>query len=400
MVISKRVTAHLGVITVIFLSMFIISCGSSTTSSSSSSSSSTTSLEGLASCTAQSGSSVICGTVYAVDGVTPVANATVSLVTSSSSVSTLKGLFYGEAGHLTANTSDCMTDEVGQFACQVDNCSGTATFSISSDLFGSNLEFSADCTVDSVTNVPTTTTTATATETSGGSNWLVIPGSYDGVQLLLSQIKGCTLTGDDTYPSSLRGSSDCEDKGLYVLESSEVVTTLTGGNLSNYEAIFVNCSADYSSSEGVNDAISSYVSGGGNMYFSDLSDSWFSEVFTTQVVFPSSNKNSTSSGTISDATVSNSGLQTFLGSSTIEIVFDLSVWTAMESVASTWTTYIEADISSLASSLTGTRPITVGGPVDNGCAFYTSYHVEGASTGAAQENALKYLVLNKMGDCD
>ncbi|MGK0271086.1 MAG: hypothetical protein ACI88H_001739 [Cocleimonas sp.] len=57
----------------------------------------------------------------------------------------------------------------------------------------------------------------------------------------------------------------------------------------------------------------------------------------------------------------------------VEIVFDIGIWTAIESVASDVTTFIEANISSV-SSYTGVRPITVGWKENSnsGCVFYTS----------------------------
>jgi hypothetical protein len=72
----------------------------------------------------------------------------------------------------------------------------------------------------------------------------------------------------------------------------------------------------------------------------------------------------------------------------------------MDSVAAGVSTFIQGDISSL-SPLTGTRPITVGwrDSSSTGCIFYTSYHIEGASTGAPQELAIKYLVQNVTTVC-
>ena len=59
------------------------------------------------------------------------------------------------------------------------------------------------------------------------------------------------------------------------------------------------------------------------------------------------------------------------------------------------TVYIEADISEL-SDYDGIKPITVGfKPADSdACVFFTSYHIEGASSGSDQELAIKYLIQN------
>jgi hypothetical protein len=385
--------------------LFVSSCGGSGSSSTTSSSSTSVELAGLASCTAQSGSAVICGSVFAADGTTPVVGATISRVSSNSSLSLLTSLTGDGHGNLVADTTTCVTDDAGAFACEDSGCTDgeSTSYQASSSLFGTAISFSVSCAEDEATTVAVTETTAGADQ-SAGVKWLVIPGSYDGIQLLLSDLKGCTLTGSSSSPASMTSSTECETAGLTVLDSSDVSTFLSTETLSEYQAIFANCDADYGDDGDITSALQTYVEAGGNMYFSDLADSWLTSDFPNLVTFPS-NKNSTSAGTLSDATVVDTGLQVFLGSSsspqaTMEIEFDLGVWTAMEEVISTWTTYIQSDVSSLASSLTGTRPITVGGPNADGCIFYTSYHVEGAVTGSDQENALKYLVLNRMNNCD
>lgn len=359
-------------------------------------------LQGLSSCEAQSDAGVICGTVFAADGTTPVANATIEMVSASSSVSTLRGLTTDFRG-LTADADECLTDDVGAFACAVEGCSGTTEFQVTGSLFSTALTFSVTCTEGEVTQVATSDTTATSEQTAD-VQWLVIPGAYDGIQLLLSDLKGCTLAGDEASPESLRGSDECEEAGLKVLDDSEVETFLASEDLSVYQAIFANCGSTEPASDDISTALQAYVGDGGNMYFSDLTDSWLTALFPDLVTFPS-NKNNTNSGTLADASIEDTGLQVFLGSSadsqeTLDIEFNLGVWTAIGSVTTGWTTYIEADVSSLASGLTGTRPITVGGPQEDGCVFYTSYHVEAGGEGTDQETALKYLVLNRMNNCD
>ena len=108
--------------------------------------------------------------------------------------------------------------------------------------------------------------------------------------------------------------------------------------------------------------------------------------------------NETTTGTVS-GNVIHTGLAGTVGS-TIDIVFDLSVWSAIDSVLSNVNTFVTADISTI-SSYSGTHPITVGwkDTSNSGCIFYTSYHIEGASTGASQELAMKYLIQNLQQVC-
>ncbi len=362
-----------------------------------------TALEGLASCTAQAGSSVICGKVVAADGTTPVVGAEVTQADGSSLVAApLTGLSNDAFGALTADPDKCLTDDLGDYACLVPG-SGEFNLLLSGSIFGNTPQaFTATGTEGETTTVDVTADVS--------AQWLVVPGSFDGIQLLLAELKGCTLTGDASNPDGLRGSEDCENKGLKVLDDAEVTDFLADEDLSVYQAIFANCDADESFSaraDEVTTALRNYVNGGKNMYFSDLSDSWLTTVFPDNITFPA-DKNSTGSGTLSGATVKDTGLQMFLGSTaspqtSMDIIFDLGVWTAMESVRSGWTTFIEGDIagSGLGASHTGTRPITVGGPQEDGCVFYTSYHVEPSSvTGAEdQEKALRYLILNRMNNC-
>lgn len=388
------------------LSFLNLSCDSySSSSSDSDTEDATTALRGLAVCEAQAGSAVICGRVLAADGTTPVVGAEILLVDESTSGGSYRAL--NSPAALTANSSACLTDDAGEFACVVEDVSGLATFKVDSDLFGTALEFEATCTEDATTTVDEADTTASTTQFAG-VEWLVVPGTFDGIQLLLSDLKGCTLSGDEVLPATLRGSDDCEAAGLTVLGDEEIESFLATESLGGFQAIFINCDADYQDVDGVNEALQDFVNAGGNVYFSDLSDTWLTAAFPDLITFPADeDKNSTRDGTMEDADVLDTGLQAFLGSSddpqeTMDVVFDLGVWTAMSEVVATWTTYIEGAVDSLSTSdgLTGTVPVTVGGPQEDGCIFYTSYHVEGALEGSDQELALKYLVLNRMNNCD
>ncbi len=235
-------------------------------------------------------------------------------------------------------------------------------------------------------------------------SWVVVPGAFDGVQVLLSQLKGCTLTNAEGDPADSQASEDCTSKGLLVLDrfdtSSEtyVPAFLTSGALADYDALFVNCAADWGSTPGVNAAVQGFSGDGGDLYFSDLSDSWLSTAFPGAINFGGNN---TTSGPPIPGNVVDAGLAAVVGTP-IDLVFDLSVWTVMSSVEPFVTTYIEADVTPISSEVTGVRPITVGWrPAStSGCVFYTSYHIEGASTGAPQELAIKYLVQNTDTVCE
>jgi len=65
---------------------------------------------------------------------------------------------------------------------------------------------------------------------------VVVPGIFDGVQVLLAELKGCTLTDPDggmytsaIVPAQARGSADCENKGLIVLDTDFSINDPEGG---------------------------------------------------------------------------------------------------------------------------------------------------------------------------
>lgn len=353
-----------------------------------------TAMPGKATCTAAAGENVLCGNVFAADGVTPLAGAEIQLSNASANVS---------AGLTTKGVDDstkCLADTQGNFVCLVPS-TGTKTFIV---VFpGLTKTFTQD--VQEGTNDAGNITT----EASTTARWVVVPGAFDGVQVLLAQLKNCVLNdafGDPFDPTtgdaaSARWSQDCEDKGLTVLDISDptseryVTTFLTGSSLSSYAALFINCAADYSFETGVDEAIQAFSEAGGHVYFSDLADSWLTSAFPGSINFAG---NSTSTGTVSGDVVY-AALAAFVGNP-INIVFDLDVWTAIDTVESNVTTFIQGDITAY-SSYPGVHPITVGWrpSTSSGCIFYTSYHIEGASTGSAQELAIKYLVLNIASVC-
>lgn len=353
-------------------------------------------MPGLADCTAQGATQgVVCGQCLAADGVTPLAGAEVMLGTPNANVAASLGTITGKG---VEDPTRCVADSQGDFACLVPaGTTGNTAFYLTFEGFDDKT-FNAVITAGATTDAG-----AQAMSGDNSARWAVVPGAFDGVQVLLAQLKGCTLedgAGDPFDPATMdaadaRGSADCEAKGLLVLSDDTTSpnyppTFIDGNGLSGYAALFINCMADYSSTT-TDAALQTFSSGGGHVYFSDLSDSWLENVFPGQITF---GPHGTGTGTVPAAEVVDAGLAAFVGA-TIEIIFDLPGWADIDSVASGVTTFIQGDISSM-SSLTGLRPITVGWkPASaSGCVFYTSYHIEGASTGSNQEKAIKYLVQN------
>jgi len=361
-----------------------VSCGGG------SSSSGTT---GTADCTSVSGQALVCGTVTAAD-LTPVVGAEVKNTTSGAGTAMpgyYKGLPDGVSKSVEkSTTTTCLTDANGSFACEAGTASGSYTFSVT--MTGFSLTFASDLTLDSTTAVPAADTTATGANIT--AKWLVITGSWDGVQLLLSQMKGCTLTGSESVPEDMTGSAACEAVNLVVQDASLASTTFSDiANLTPYNSIFINCGTDMSAYSTV---IQEYVAAGNNIYFSDLSDPGVTAAFPDKVTYGTG---STTTGTVT-ANADNADLQTYLGKTTVDIDFNLGSWMPIASVASGVTTFVSGDTSSLGGTVGA--PITVGWKQDaKGCVFYTSYHIEtGGSATADQAKVLKYLILNAESVCE
>lgn len=347
-------------------------------------------LAGIESCVqTEENQSLLCGIALAADGVTPVIGAEISLAANSSAKSdaptiSLRGI---------QDSEQCLTDSQGEYSCILpDSISGITSFELTADGFGSQ-NFQETIMTGEVAIAQPQVLTADSTV-----QWAVVPGEFDGVQVLLAQLKGCTLNDElgnpwdinNTDSESARGSTDCESKGLRVLDSNETAF-FTDGSLDQFDALFINCAADMSFVPDVNEAIEEFNQDGNHVYFSDLSDSWLSDVFPGKINFAG---NATSTNPNFAANVVDPNLASVIGDD-IELVFDFSVWTAMDSVSDDATVYIEGDITEI-SEYEGVKPITVGFKPDNSeaCVFYTSYHIEGASTGSDQELAIKFLVQN------
>ncbi|MES9991617.1 MAG: hypothetical protein ABW098_06650 [Candidatus Thiodiazotropha sp.] len=353
-------------------------------------------LEGLAECLPQAGSAVVCGSVLAADGITPLVNAEVTLSTTGARLSNRTPVAFRGV----ADPDKCITDYSGEFACLLPSgVSGNIDLVISLAGFDDNI-------VNTNAMLDETVELSQVSLTSNSNNrWVVIPGEFDGVQVLLAQLKGCTLNDEygnpfdaaTTSAEFARGSTDCENKGLIVLDIDDATsvrfppTYIKSAEFDNNDALFVNCPEDYSYDAEANQAVQDFVEAGNHAYFSDQSDTWLTAIFPGKVNFAGSD---TSIGGVS-ATVTHSGLSSVVGNS-LDIAFDLFLWTAIDTVDSDVTTFLEADISTV-SDYTGVHPITVGWKDSSsgaGCVFYTSYHIEGASSGSDQELAMKYLVQN------
>ena len=132
-------------------------------------------ISGLSECVAPNDDqAVVCGTVLANDGVTPLVNAEVTVVSSSGRL----------AARGVANDDKCLTDGAGDYVCLLPSgVSGSVVLKVS--LNG----FDEQTFTTSVTKGETTETNSQTLTGNTSEKWVVIPGVFDGVQVLLSQLK-------------------------------------------------------------------------------------------------------------------------------------------------------------------------------------------------------------------
>lgn len=163
---------------------------------------------------------------------------------------------------------------------------------------------------------PKTTTTKTST-----SKLAVTPKGYDDMGAVL------------------------KDLGYSATEIDEEDLT-SESKLSQYDAVYINCSAATSSVfEDAGSAVKKYVEGGGTVYASDWANSIIEKAFPGKIKFYNGmGENSEWAGAESNsrvgqegkvtANVTDSGLAAVLGKTSVEVNFDLSSWAVIDDVGS------------------------------------------------------------------
>lgn len=337
------------------------------------------------SCVSQDNEAVICGQLLAADGVTPVVGAAISMITKSGAKSKLKNT----NGKGLGLGNDCISNSNGRFSCSGIYDNGKTKIKIEKDRVADKT-IEIDVQVGRKREIPRNTTTISRTESIG--KWLVIPGEYDGVQLLLSQLKGCILKGSPESPNEMRGSLDCHTSGLDVTPINQIDSTLSNLEiLKQYDFIFINCPTDVSKHS---ITIQNYVNQGGHIYYSDWASSGLDSAFPGHIEFG----HATTDKGISQGHISHDGLENFINNDNFTIYFDLGLWIPIDYVTNDVNVYVWSNTSKLGGQMNA--PITVGFKEgEGGCVFFTSYHIEGASTGAKQELVLKYLLYNLNETC-
>jgi len=336
---------------------------------------SVTSLTALPTCAVPTdGASIVCGEVLAADASTPIVGAAI----------TLADLTLADAN------SNCVTDQLGQFACQLPDTYSTGNVNLNITAAGFEADLvNINATPGLIANTPVIVLQGVAqpdTTAPGQQNWLVQKGKFDSVQNLLAELKGCP------------DPENCTDKGLTVSSS------VTNVDLNPFDVLFINCGADefdknFDDVLNATDAVGDltryrdFVNQGGHIYLTDLEAYVVEAMFPAKMQYKIGSNAATFGGTVLGKSV-HPGLKSVVGPS-FDITFDIGLWTPITMVEPGVTTFIEGDTSAL-SNIPGESPITIGfrpSPT-SGCVFFSSYHIKDQPTGSTQEQAMKYLVQN------
>lgn len=418
-------------------SLSLANCSSESTSVGNTTPTSASPLAGLATCEAQE-NGTICGTLYAPDGSTPLANAEIQVSDSSGNLVKLDGLRSVSSGTrmLTANADACLSDATGAFACVCDSAGGDLTFSVDSALI--DFTFTADCSEDEITEVPVADTTADADET---QTLAVVTGAYDKVEVVLADMFDCgTVTDGELDYGTECSQMHIFDGGSRIgfgdtdpnngdTEYRTVEDLLTDPDLmDDYDMILLNCGLDdaLASDETVQANIAAYVADGGRVYGSDWAYNFIEQTFPSIIDFYGADGTDGLSDTAetedvakagssnSDQTVNveDASLLTFLqtndviddAATTASINFNLGSWVVMDTADGDASTLLSADSLENGPSGVEDLPIAVLSCDDSsvGGIFYASYHTEiGTVTDEddAQEAILRYMILNGFNSC-
>ena len=111
-----------------------------------------------------------------------------------------------------------------------------------------------------------------------------------------------------------------------------------------FDAIFINCAGDvdYTFTTAISDTVKQWVSEGNGLYASDYAYTYVNQIFPGYINFPADPK----VGNIQTITadVTDGGLASYIGSSSLEIVYDLGAWVVIDSVGAGTNVLLTGDI--------------------------------------------------------
>ena len=378
---------------------------------------------------------ILLGKVYAPDGTTPIAGATVYIPVSAKS--TYKPSNYQTADceiPFEAHQASACTDAQGNFSLDIsDVTTNNFTLKIWKGTFMKivdiNLGGSAGQNIGDVL-LP-------ANPDQGAGNFAVVTGSYDRMQDILAKLGMGEL---DDYNMLVPGTEKFdlydgnstltyEYPGFLDLFENDPLTD--AARINNYDIVFINCGNDFEyilfENTEKTAIIKNYVNNGGRLYVTDWSYDFVEQVFPEFIDFFGSDEVAESEAEYSDeaeqgnsdittdATIHDSQLSSWLdevlceggsclnSNGTLHIAGFLPAWAlingAHPSKSSAVKIWISGSVewydSNTFADVQGTKPLTVSFNYGLGRVLYSSYHTEEENPSSGfwpQERVLQYLI--------
>ncbi len=166
--------------------------------------------------------------------------------------------------------------------------------------------------------------------------------------------------------------------------------------LSQYDAVFINCSSSVQSTPQIVSALKQYVQNGGSVYASDWAYIYVSNTFPGYIGFRSAPR--IGYGQYVNATIVDPGLASYLEPSSppssITLNYNLSNWAVIDDVSSNTKVHLRGSYNTSSGQMAN-KPLAVSFspyPTSTGRVIYTTFHNE-AQQSALEKKLLEYLVL-------
>lgn len=311
----------------VLLAMTAISCGGGSSSSTTSS--------GL------NDADSLTGTVYAPNGIDPVAGATVYVPQSGSASLVKISKSIGKLAASDGTTCDEPTESAcaktctlasGAFSLDTSSCSTQSTLKIVKGELSRNSTIS--CSTSTCTMGSSDTTFASSDSTTSATpNMAVVTGMWDDIEDVLAKLGFGSVDSTGHLDKSKTFQFTLFDGDNSLGSTYQDFDKLLDGTvaMSTYDIIFINCGNDFESyltNSAVLTRISEFVSNGGKLYVTDLSYDFIEQIFPGFLKYKDDPNSATTAGGIGDAedgtpgitvnaTINNATMQSWLGNVTV-----------------------------------------------------------------------------------
>lgn len=200
----------------------------------------------------------------------------------------------------------------------------------------------------------------------------------------LSPAVRLTAVGELAYVDGSYDSIEDLIKNLgYTAKKLELSELTSQATLSQYRMIFLNCGANVPESAAT--ALLEWVSNGGTLYASDWELDVVQAMFPEDILTVSSAPSQNITGTITDG-----GLEQFVGKPSVLIAYDLSAWKTLSQVSNTPSVLVRGNIATDQDG-TQNQPLAIAFSYGTGHVVYTTFHNEAGVT-IDQLAVLRYFI--------